>query len=805
MFEAERNKAKDSMQAIRNGTHGEGQFKQFQKNGGHQMSAKTQHILQLHDERGKLVQQILDHGADEPDRALIQKLVEKDACVKMLLEMEPSTEDYVKIALDKSAWMIFHNVDEGNDNLPFEVMYAHTDYLYPGGFFQCRVEDLGENWQKLDKPHQDFDIGIGVIDESVKAGENRLKYGFDIGFLSNAHGVTYLGPGDTKESTGCPESALIEGDVISCRIDEYGSVIAEKNPGEAPKQSDNYKPSEKKYKIFIGMKYRYQKVTLAQNTSFDFMCKDRLGEFPKIDVRVYVTSINEGSPRYAEGVANGGKHLLRDGTLVRRIREDGRCIVNYEAGCDASIYDAKVGANLDLEMILPNQLLRNRLKLSGNLVSVTRRGIDEYAVVVKSLLSGHEENFLGTNAQWQEERDRLLSSGERFVIDLPTANGMVQTNNLLIAGTKCKTICNMIYRALTAPIREQSAPAFQRIGSGSLKAQTQQLRKDEKAKSPAVLLLGGDRSQSIGSISGALRAYDDLCVLFFDAHNDFRDPSCSQYPIVHGSPLFFLLQSQLRDAIKEYKKDPSAYSDETRDAIRFINSTREGRLYWEDLQNSEVGYRGFNWLEDSKKINPQRMAFIGLRQTEWEAGSSVGSPLVGLFTNLLGLKKGTYSHDLIKSEGVKKIFQRIIDQFRSTFDKGYLDKKDKEHPKGRWIPPIFVSWDVDSIDPKDCPCTIFQEPNGLTSEECLAFSDEIASTRSLVLMETIEFNPDLWEGYRDEPAIMTINEFEAGPFARAPREPTDKNKHRLDLQLSISLIQDMIQRAFKLDQVPLEH
>merc|ERR1711931_45785 len=164
---------------------------------------------------------------------------------------------------------------------------------------------------------------------------------------------------------------------------------------------------------------------------------------------------------------------------------------------------------------------------------------------------------------------------------------------------------------------------------------------------------------------------------------------------------------------------------------------------------------------------------------------------------MLRLEKCMYSEQMIKDLGVNKVFERIIKQFRDSFPKEYLEKKDKECQSGRWVPPIMVSWDVDSIDPKDCPCVMRQEPNGMTSEECMAFADEIARTEKLVFWETVEFNPDLWEGYRDERVQWSINEFELGSYHRRPRQPTNKNKHRMDREASTSLIQETIRRAFK--------
>jgi arginase len=54
------------------------------------------------------------------------------------------------------------------------------------------------------------------------------------------------------------------------------------------------------------------------------------------------------------------------------------------------------------------------------------------------------------------------------------------------------------------------------------------------------LVLGGDHSISIGSISGAAREID-LGVLWFDAHGDFNTPQTSPSGNIHGMPLAHLL------------------------------------------------------------------------------------------------------------------------------------------------------------------------------------------------------------------------------------------------------------------------
>ena len=49
-------------------------------------------------------------------------------------------------------------------------------------------------------------------------------------------------------------------------------------------------------------------------------------------------------------------------------------------------------------------------------------------------------------------------------------------------------------------------------------------------------------------MSGAFRAYEDLCCVYLDAQFNFRDPHMNQqYGITHGSPHFLLFQKNLRE------------------------------------------------------------------------------------------------------------------------------------------------------------------------------------------------------------------------------------------------------------------
>jgi arginase family enzyme len=206
---------------------------------------------------------------------------------------------------------------------------------------------------------------------------------------------------------------------------------------------------------------------------------------------------------------------------------------------------------------------------------------------------------------------------------------------------------------------------------------------------------------------------------------------------------------------------------------------------------------------DSNKIDPKRIAFVGMRSKIMEAGSSLGGSLPMFFKNLLQLDNQIFTAQDVHTKGVEEVFGECIKVFRDAFPQQHLEVKDAEvreasgDDEAEWVPPFMVSWDADSIDPNDFPCTIAQEVDGLTSEECLAFSDQIASPEKMVMMEIIEFNPDLWKGYLDEPIQLTMNDFIAGAYANHLRTPNNVSGQRLDLQKSVKLLQDMIVRASK--------
>jgi len=737
----------------------------------------------LEEERKKVCEEIFSgaqEGKDKAPSATLAKLGDIDRQLRHLIEGENLTQNYLKKKVADNVWRLMHNVVLGSRNeKSFEVGYVHPDPVKDGDYWEVRIDDMGDHFRS---EQCYYDIGLGIKNMTKREGPNREDYGFDAGIVSNYWKLVEFQMDKERNRREWTDAVFINGDIIRYKV-EGAKLVCIRN---GRYHSEFMLNPDNEYRMYIGMNCHFQKVTFSYNKAFGY--DEAQAKFPKEDLRVFVTTMNEGSPRYNEGVAEGGKHLMKDGHILKAIKDDGMNLINFVPGYSTFAYDAKMGGDFLLEDALPARMIRNRFPWNGNMLTLTHRqgrpGV--FNVHIKSFNGDHETTFVGTNEEWQQGRRDYLSYGDKYVLNLPEPNvNMTKDHDMFFAGTKCKVLNNTVYNTLNTRMKEND-------------------------KTPAVLLLGGDRSQTIGSMSGAFRAYNDLCCIFLDAHFNFRDPHMNrEFGVTHGTPHYLLFQKNLREAIKKWEESNDEYKQHAdqqgkREAIKFFKNQTGGEKYWETLKDNE-GYRGFNWLQQQNhKINHRRVAFVGVRDKEARNvmdGKGLRSPLDTLFTEMLRLEKCMYTRNTVRDMGVPKTFKRIIQQFRASFTAEELAERDAKMPEGKkWIPPIMVSWDVDSIDPRDCPCTMRQEAHGLSSEECLSFADEIASTEKLVFWETVEFNPDLWQGYRDERVDWSINEFELGSYHRRPRQATNKNQHRMDREASTHLIQDTIKAGFKLQK-----
>ncbi|XP_048392050.1 arginase-1-like [Stegostoma tigrinum] len=96
-----------------------------------------------------------------------------------------------------------------------------------------------------------------------------------------------------------------------------------------------------------------------------------------------------------------------------------------------------------------------------------------------------------------------------------------------------------------------------------------------KADDRLCVVLGGDHSLAIGSISGDASCHSNLCVVWVDAHADINTPNTTPSGNLHGQPLSFLL---------------------------------------EELKTEIAGVPGFSWLEPC--LTAKDVVYIGLRDMD---------------------------------------------------------------------------------------------------------------------------------------------------------------------------------------------
>lgn len=194
------------------------------------------------------------------------------------------------------------------------------------------------------------------------------------------------------------------------------------------------------------------------------------------------------------------------------------------------------------------------------------------------------------------------------------------------------------------------------------------------------LILGGDHSIGIGSLTGILRTRPDTGIIWVDAHADLNTPHTSGSGNFHGMPLGLLMDHPL--------KSP---------AQNFDFSTLPG----------------FEFLDNQgPRIVPEQLVYVGLRDVD---------PTERVWIQQLGIKAFTMSD--IDHLGIGTVMNNVL-----------------EHLKDR---PLHLSYDIDSVDPLLAPATGTTVRGGLTYREAHFVAEFVAQSGDLASAEIVEVNPSL--------------------------------------------------------------
>lgn len=213
------------------------------------------------------------------------------------------------------------------------------------------------------------------------------------------------------------------------------------------------------------------------------------------------------------------------------------------------------------------------------------------------------------------------------------------------------------------------------------------------------VLLSGDHSCSAGTVSGIRKAFPKLKVgvIWVDAHADIHSPYTSPSGNMHGMPIAVLL-------------------DEDNLECRLNTPDQETLNYWYQLKN--IG-------NIAPKISYRDLVYIALRDFEDEENHLLVKNKVKIFPT-----------SAIRSEGVEKIADATLE---------YLDHCDL----------IYVSFDVDSLDPSHLKGTGTPVPGGMTKKEAENLVVRLVADKKVCCFEIAEVNPTL-----DKDNLMSENAFE---------------------------------------------
>lgn len=202
------------------------------------------------------------------------------------------------------------------------------------------------------------------------------------------------------------------------------------------------------------------------------------------------------------------------------------------------------------------------------------------------------------------------------------------------------------------------------------------------------VVLGGDHSVSVGSISAAQDRYgDDLGVLWVDAHMDLNTPETSPSGNMHGMAVAALI------GMKSHGDGPMEQG-------------------WQLIDQDIVG---------KNKVNPGRVAWIGLRDVD--AGEVKNAEHCdGCLT--------TTMQD-IDGRGLEAVISQVV-----------------AHLKKNGAKALWVSFDVDSLDPVYAPGTGTAVRGGLTYREGQYLAERLyeitqspAAELRLAGVDVVEVNP----------------------------------------------------------------
>lgn len=212
--------------------------------------------------------------------------------------------------------------------------------------------------------------------------------------------------------------------------------------------------------------------------------------------------------------------------------------------------------------------------------------------------------------------------------------------------------------------------------------------KDTLLQNEFPLVLSGDHSSALGSISGMKMAFPEkrIGVVWIDAHADIHSPHTTPSGNIHGMPL------------------AAALADDNLD--RKINDLKEEtHQHWEAMKN--IG-------NISPKVQHQDVVYFGVRDTEEPEDYAIAKNNIK-----------NYSVAEVRFRGLAVCLQETLDKLK------HCDL-------------IYISFDVDSMD-----CDLISKgtgtpvSKGFDQYEIIAIINHLVESKKVACFELVEVNPCL--------------------------------------------------------------
>ena len=213
------------------------------------------------------------------------------------------------------------------------------------------------------------------------------------------------------------------------------------------------------------------------------------------------------------------------------------------------------------------------------------------------------------------------------------------------------------------------------------------------------IVIAGDHSSAAGTIAGIKAAYPDsrIGVIWIDAHADLHSPYTTPSGNMHGMPLAISLAED--------------------NLAQRINNPDENTIeFWEQFKSM----KGI-----VPKIRYENLVYVTVRDTEPQEDYLIRQNKVRVF-----------STEEINSFGIDKIAREVL----------------------LAVEPcdcIYISFDVDSMDPTISRGTGTPAPNGITEKQAAALLQRLMQSPKVCCFEITEVNPTL-----DKENLMAENVFE---------------------------------------------